>query len=359
MNHKKKILIDLSKLKGDYCGLWEVTRQFGEALIRQIDFDKWNVTYLVPQNYPFTDARVHYKPLHWRDRLLSRFWQYDVVHSLAQNSPYLRHKNKRTKYVVTLHDLNFLYEKSSKKKKKYHNLYQRNVSGVNHFIFISHFVKQDVLTHLKLDKATTYSVIYNGIAERNSIASCPPKGLQNKLNGREYLFVISTFTRKKNIHLLVDMMRFLPNLCLVVAGQIIHHNYYEEVLQTIKKNSLQDRIIMLGTVDEQEKYWLYDHCKAFVFPSLAEGFGIPPIEAMRAGKPAFVSRKTSIPEVCGDMAFYWDTLEGEAMAQTLTKGLADTNAPKNNAELLKAYASRYNWDRCANEYIDIYKCLSA
>jgi glycosyltransferase involved in cell wall biosynthesis len=357
MNRKKKILIDLSKLKGDYCGLREVTRQFGEALIRQIDFDKWDVTYLVPTNHPFTDARVHYKPMHWCDRFLSRFWQYDVVHSLVQNSPYLRRKNKRTKYVVTLHDLNFLYEKKSRKKEKYRNKYQQNAKGIHHFAFISHFVEQDVLTHLKLDKATTYSVIYNGIAERKTIDTCPPKDFLNKLSSREYLFIVSTFMRKKNIHLLVDMMRFLPNLCLAVAGQIIHYDYYGEVLQTIKKNRLQDRIIMLGTVDEQEKCWLYDHCKAFVFPSLAEGFGIPPIEAMRAGKPAFVARKTSIPEICGDMAFYWDTLAGEAMAQTLIKGLADTNAPQNNAELLEVYASRYNWDRCASEYINIYKTL--
>ena len=70
---------------------------------------------------------------------------------------------------------------------------------------------------------------------------------------------------------------------------------------------------VLTDVSEAEKAWLLAHCRAFVFPSLLEGFGLPPIEAMGFGKPVIVARRTALPEVCGEAAAYWDDFDPQAM----------------------------------------------
>ncbi len=358
-NAKKRLLVDLSKLQGAYCGLWEVARRFGQALSENIDYDRWELTFLVPGKHPFADSRVRYLRLRWWHRFLA-YWQhrYDVLHGLAQNTPYLRRKLSHRKYVITLHDLNFLYEKEGSSRKRYLRKYQRGLSGVDYLVFISHFVEGDTMAHLKLHGAK-HAVVYNGVAQRPAAeTSQVAAALEQRLRAKPFLFFISTFTRKKNIHLLVDMMKHLPDLTLVVAGRVVHHDYYREVRRAIEVAGLSDRIALVGTVSDAEKYWLYDHCKAFVFPSQAEGFGIPPIEAMQAGKPVFAARSTSIPEVCGSMAFYWETLEGEPMAAVVRQGLDARQAPQNNADLLRAHADKYSWKRCAQEYIKIYEELT-
>jgi glycosyltransferase involved in cell wall biosynthesis len=352
---KKKLLVDLCKLTESYCGLWEVAYQYAQALIGTIDFNQWEVTLLVPADHPFVSRKVKYKKLRWWHRFSSQWWQYDVVHALAQNSPYLRRKNSKSKYVVTLHDLNFLYE-------THVNLaslakYQQNARQLDYVVCISNFVLKDVRAHLRTGKAQL-AVVHNGVATRNVIATQPPSVIPNTFFDKEFLFIISTIMRKKNIHLLVDMMRFLPHLHLVIAGKVIHQDYYEELLAAIARYDLSDRVVLTGTVSEAEKYWLYDHCKAFVFPSAAEGFGIPPVEAMQAGKPVFALRATSIPEVCGTMAFYWDNTSPQAMAQFVINSLANASVPQNDPIQLKKHAAQYSWEQCAQQYIQIYNLLT-
>ncbi len=353
---RKKLLVDLSKLQRAYYGLWEFSRRFGQALIDSIDHDRWDVTFLVPCHHPYTDTRVRYLPLRWWRRFFSGFNHYDVLHGLSQNTPYLGCKNSRSKYVITLHDLNFIHEKQGISQRRNLREYQRNLPGINHVVFISRFAAQDAFAYLNLGGIKT-SVIYNGVFKPEDENRVAPIGLDTQLQGRPFLFLVSTFMRKKSIHLVVNMMKHLPDLCLVVSGRIVHHDYYKEVCKTVEKEGFGNRVIFTGPVTESEKYWLFNNCRAFVFPSQAEGFGIPPIEAMRAGKTVFAARSTSLPEVCGDMAFYWDTFTAEAMAEVVKQGLADENAPQNSAALLKAYAQKYSWKTCVEEYIKVYDSL--
>ena len=195
---KKRLLVDLSKLQGAYCGLWEVSRRLGQALIDSLDYSRWELTFLVPRNHPFTDGRVRYLRMKWWHRFFLKYRCYDVLHGLAQNSPYLRYKNSHSKYMVTLHDLNFLHEKQDANKERNLRKYQRNLQGISQVVFISRFAAQDAFTHLNLDGIKT-SVIYNGVFEHNTERKAAPVGLEAQLQGREFLFFVSTFMRKKNI----------------------------------------------------------------------------------------------------------------------------------------------------------------
>ena len=100
------------------------------------------------------------------------------------------------------------------------------------------------------------------------------------------------------------------------------------------------------------------NCAAFVFPSLREGFGIPPIEAMRFGKPVFLSNNTSLPEVGGEHAFYWDNYSPDYMAQVLENGL--NTFYQNKGVLSKNYinhAKSFNWNMAALEYLKVYNSI--
>ena len=106
-------------------------------------------------------------------------------------------------------------------------------------------------------------------------------------------------------------------------------------------------------MSEREKSYLIENCKAFLFPSLWEGFGIPPVESMVRGKPTFVSSRTSLPEICGNHAHYFISFDPREMADVIEVGLKNFNKTKANKMI--AWAKQYSWDSTAKSYLDIYK----
>ena len=112
---------------------------------------------------------------------------------------------------------------------------------------------------------------------------------------------------------------------------------------------------MPGTVTENDKIYLYRNCSGFLFPSLVEGFGLPVIEAMRFGKPVFISDKTSLPEIGGELAFYWNDFNPDYMADIF---ISKMNAYKNNIEDMKnkliEYSNRYDWKKSIKKYQELY-----
>ncbi|MNR21059.1 Glycosyl transferases group 1 [compost metagenome] len=98
------------------------------------------------------------------------------------------------------------------------------------------------------------------------------------------------------------------------------------------------------------------NCTAFLFPSIREGFGLPPIEAMSFGKPIFLSDKTSLPEIGGDVSNYWTNFDPEYMKEILFNGL--THFENNKTEIenqLKRRATSFDWKIAAAEYLKVYR----
>lgn len=121
---------------------------------------------------------------------------------------------------------------------------------------------------------------------------------------------------------------------------------------------LKDRIFIPGKIDDLEKQYYLQNCEAFVFPSLREGFGIPPIEAMRFGKPVFISNNTSLPEIGGEHSFYWDHYEPRYMAKVLEDGLKKyhTEFEFYNQWYIKR-AQSFSWNSTAKLYLEVYRSL--
>jgi glycosyltransferase involved in cell wall biosynthesis len=123
-----------------------------------------------------------------------------------------------------------------------------------------------------------------------------------------------------------------------------------------RKLSVGDKLHILGPVSEEEKAWYFKNCKAFVLPSLAEGFGAPVVEAMQFGKPLFLSDKTSLPEVGGDAAFYFHDFRPEKMRKVLKKGFKKYKQ-NGMAEKIIQRGREFDWNQKAKEYVAIYKSL--
>jgi glycosyltransferase involved in cell wall biosynthesis len=176
-----------------------------------------------------------------------------------------------------------------------------------------------------------------------------------KVVGSPFLFTLSTFMRKKNIHAIVRMMAHLHEYHLVIAGKVIHTSYLEEVKRLVQELDLDRRVFFAGEITEIEKAWLYANCKAFLFPSIAEGFGIPPVEAMNYEKPVFVSNRTSLPEICGEHAFYWEKFVPKYMVEIFKTGMNRFENDPSYPERLKNYAARYSWQTNVSKHLELYR----
>ena len=175
---------------------------------------------------------------------------------------------------------------------------------------------------------------------------------------RQFLFTIGECTPRKNFHTLVDMLNELPDYDLIISGKQNTDYAREKLAKQIKKHKLEKRVILTGKINDTEKHYYLKNCAAFVFPSLREGFGIPPIEAMRFGKPLFLSNTTSLPEIGGKYAFYWDHYEPKYMASRFRKGMETYLAKKEwFSEQYMKHAQSFDWNKAAEKYIEVYRLL--
>ncbi|MDO1500009.1 glycosyltransferase family 1 protein [Winogradskyella maritima] len=279
--------------------------------------------------------------------------KYDVWHCLNQNikiEPY-----HDIPYVLTVHDVNFIDEVSSDLNHERNQRFIEKLNRASAITYISEFAKTSTHQYFDVPDVPEY-VIYNGnpITE-NSI----PTGYKPKLTTeRPFLFSIGEFTERKNFNALVKMLVHLKDLDLILAGNS-STSYFETVLKpSIEALNLSNRVHIAGKISEVDKQYYLQQCTAFVFPSWREGFGIPPIEAMRFGTPVFLSNNTSLPEIGGPLAYYWDRYDPEYMADVLNEGLSDFS--KNEEQLSKQLIQRgtsFNWDTAALEYAEVYRSL--
>lgn len=252
--------------------------------------------------------------------------------------------------ILTIHGLHFLDEYDGEASARELKRVQELVDRAAVIVTVSRFTAD--LVRKKLDTAgKTMEIIPNGIEHSVVDAVVPSWAPRQK-----FLFSIGTFFSRKNVHVLVPMMKWLPEYQLVLAGDC-RHPYGDVVREAIQAEGLADRVLMPGEITAGEKQWLFEKGDAFLFPSLSEGFGIPIIEAFHRGKPVFCSRAGSLPEVGSTHAYYWDTMSPEHLAEKVKEGLASEKPEKILART--SYAGQFNWVAVAAAYLKIYRSLLA
>lgn len=348
----KKVLIDLSVLKHINCGLGQIAynyaRFYGENA-KNLDFE---VHLLVPRPYigAFGNDVHYHKTTNLYTMLPFLMPEYDVWHSIQQMSRF-KPSRKYTKNVLTIHDINFIYEKKGQSLKKYTRKFLNRLNRADRVFCISNFTKTDVLSHFTTDK--TLYVIYNGVEFGDTASAKKP--VLPFADDKPFIFSIGQIRQKKNFHVLLDAMKLLPEYNLVIAGEkgTDYCNMIEQRIATEEINN----VFLIGTIHNSEKIWLYNNCSAFVFPSLFEGFGLPVIEAMSYGKPVVSSDKTSLKEICAGRAFIMEDFEAGHIAETIREAIEAYRKDPSLALENQKYAKTFTYERHINEYIRIYREL--
>jgi glycosyltransferase involved in cell wall biosynthesis len=344
----KKVLIDLYKVKEIYSGLGQFSINFANEIMNQSP-KEFNIIFLTPKSFETENFKT-FNSL--KVNLQKRYFpvfnkSYDIWHSLQQFPSYF--PNKKSKFILTIHDLNFLFEKDGAKKLRYLKKLQKNIDRADYITTVSDYSKKIIEDNINL-RGKSILTIYNGI-EINSLGEGHKPAY---VDDKKIFFSIGIFNKKKNFHVLLSLMNYFQDYQLIIAGNK-DTSYGKQIQRQISDRNLADRVILPGKINEDEKRWLYSNCDAFLFPSLAEGFGMPLIEAMKFGKPVFLSKFTSLPEIGGDFAFYFDNFDEEYMSSFIKSKLSYYN---NNliilSDQIKKHADRFSWQKCIAQYLKLY-----
>jgi glycosyltransferase involved in cell wall biosynthesis len=348
---RKKILIDLTNLSNPTCGFGQIAANY-EKNASSFFQDGVEVLFLMPQkgeikpqpNIVYIKTNKIYKIFKF---LLPKV---NVWHSTNQQYRYLR-LTRSTSQVLTIHDLNFVSEKSSLKVMLKLKKLQYRVNHAAVITAISNYAAEELKKHIDL-KGKDIITIYNGVERIDQAESIKPRFVNTD---RPFFFTLGQVRKKKNFHVLIDVMKNFPEYDLYISGQD-HYEYAKEIRQRIL-NEKTKNVFLTGTIKNEEKIWLYKNCTAFLFPSTLEGFGLPVIEAMQFGRAVFSSNFTSLPEVCGGNAFIWDNFDPDYMSQMIKEHLKSFYEDEQKIVKMKEYAFSFSYEKHIQQYVAIYKAL--
>ena len=349
MSTVQHIGLSLGRIQHWHDGLGEFSRQLVRELAAQAPRLReqfgWELHLHLPRRWhgEFGDD-VRYLDTHTAQRWLhcqkTKFSLWHTLHQHIRYKPPIGTVNR----LLTIHDLNFIYFKTAPKAKKHLRRTKALVNRQTALVAISQHVRDDVSRHI--DSTLAAKVIYNGSTNLSQAPQEAPVGHPEP----GFLLHISRLSASKNVGCLLDLAAAMPQHVFVFAGP--HSRDSQAFTQAINSRALHN-VRIFESVPEAQKSWLYAHCNGFLFPSLTEGFGLPPLEAMHFGKPVFLSRLTSLPEVGGKHAFYLDTFDASSMRAVVLAGLEAT-AQGQLAAVIAEHARAFSWEKCAQRYIDTY-----
>ncbi|QIP15285.1 glycosyltransferase family 4 protein [Spirosoma aureum] len=352
-----RIILDCDLMKFPHSGLYH----YCQNLTQHINSLLTEENQALMQMYlpPRKKLRLIEEPHHLIERKWHKFIQpflkdCQLWHAPFQSGRIVPNKRKfpHVKVVLTIHDLNFLHEgKPANYQEKSLVRTQTLIDQSDAIICISEFTRNDVLTHCTTNGKPIH-VIYNGLN--------PLPQMDDDVSiykpGREFLLGLGYLNRKKNYHVLLPLLQSNTDLELIILGHHDDPDYVVSMRNYAQKLGVDDRLKLPGTVSEAEKIWHLRHCKAFLHPSLAEGFGLPVIEAMQFGKPVFLSRLTSLPEIGGDSAFYFPDFSAVTVQEVYRQGMKAYETSSMAASIIEN-TKRFNWEKSARQYLAVYQSL--
>ena len=346
----KKVLVDLSVLKHLNCGLGQVAYNYGRYFGQHAKQYEFEVHLLVPKSFVGSFGMdVHYHISHERYALFPCLLpKFDVWHSIHQLSRF-KPSRRSTHNILTIHDLNFLYEKTAFSQKKYLRRIKRKINRACRVLCISEFAKKDVERVFKVEK--DIEVLYNGI----EFASVSDEKQPELPSDKKFIFTIGQIMPKKNFHVLLDAMKLLPEYALYIAGK--NSSEYADMIRRRIEDEHIGNVFLLGEILHSEKVWFYHHCEAFVFPSIFEGFGLPIVEAMYFKKPVVSSDKTSLREIGADHVRFLRNFKAKHIASMIKQAIEDFAKDPEVALRNEAYAKSFSYDRHLGRYVEIYREL--
>ncbi len=376
---KKRILIDATTIVEKKDGL----SQYIIAILNNLPAAAWEQyelcvlvnkglqreefwTVINDRSFKISEARI--APIGPR-REWDMFWylsrhknDFDLFHSTSNQYPAFL-KNG----IATVHDITF---------KKYLNSSWWTFNMASRFldfviksalknaaavIAVSEYTKNDLIENYKVSAANSekIKVIYEGWEHLKDIKDDEPEESFPQISN--YIFYVGTTRVHKNMRNLLKAFNIaitkLPeNIKLVVSGNETYLNEEDKnIIASINKNA--ERVLFTGFVSNRRLQYLFKNAEAFIFPSLSEGFGIPVLESFYFQKPLLCSNTTSLPEIAGDAALYFNPESPEKIAEII---LQFFNSKNIEAELIAKANERlklFSWKKTAAETLDLYKTV--
>ena len=351
MTQKKRVLLDLRNLKNPTYGFGQIALNYAKHFSRK-DLPDIQFVFLVPGSCEMDFGKnvevVKFdKRMKHNKHLLPKV---DLWHSVNQFQT-LQRIDTDTRFVFTIHDLNFLREKNWIRQLKHKYRLNKRIKKADAVTAISGFVGKEVKEHLKLH-GKTVDVIYDPVEH---IYQKPQQQPAFVKDDKPFFFAIGQIRMKKNFHLLLDVMKEFPEHNLYICGDD-HFEAGKLIRQRIEKENISN-VKLTGKVSDAERIWLYAHCEAFLFPSQGEGFGLPAIEAMQFGKAVFVAPFTSLPEITGGHAIVWKDVSTRTMVDSIMKNLPHFYDDPQRIETMKEYAYSFDYEKHIDKYIELYRKL--
>lgn len=343
------IVVDCERMKYPHTGLYQFCLHLSQALL-QTNVDKRLCFYTpsrVKNIFGKEACYLRQRPAH--KLIFPSTKDVSLWHCTHQSSDYFPF-NKNVKKLLTLHDLNYLHDETKplSKKQKFTEGLQQKVDAADAVVAISQFALNDAQQYLDL-KNKPCRVIYNGCTINELTELRPPSFVPQ----RPYLFTIGAINGKKNFAVLP---RLLPHndFGLVIAGLTQNEVYKQKIEEEATRLGVSSRLHFTGAINEADKQWYLKHCAAFVFPSLAEGFGLPVLEAMYFGRPVLLSSATSLPEIGGEVACYFNGFGEDEMQQALQDCLHRYETEAELKTALQQRARSFSWQEAALQYHQVY-----
>ena len=279
--------------------------------------------------------------------------QADLVHFCMPQQP-LGYKGT---HVTTVHDLTLLNTYNSDKNwliyraKQVVGRYVFRTIGKSsaHIITPSKYTKKQYVTFADISPKKV-TVTYES-ADRVNVEPIPYSELINA----KYLLYVGQQSDYKNIKRLIRAHQQLrerhPDLLLVLVGAL---NESAKRNQAWAEKKGYSGVMFTGFVDDASLAWLYQHCIAYVFPSLMEGFGLPGLEAMVYGAPVASSDATCLPEIYGDAALYFDPLSVDDIAAVTERLITNPELRAEQIQKGKVQYEKYSWKRMAEQTLAVY-----
>ena len=339
--------------------------------IFELDKENNYVIFLSPEEYDnfevpnkrIKKVKISAKWYGWKEQLLFPFQLYkenlDLMHFTHFNSPVLYLK----KSIVTIHDVTPYFfpghkMKSLVRKIGFRMVFFSSVKKAAKVIAVSKNTKSDIVKHFKI-KENKIEVIYEGVDEQFKtrdeipLASFAKRGIT-----KPFIFYTGVWRNHKNLVGLVKAFGILRNKYklnyqLVLGGK--EDPYYPEVREAWEKLGIGEDIIRTGFINQEDLPLFYSAAEIFVIPSFYEGFGLIGLEAMACGTPVVSSNKTSLPEVLGDAAIYFNPNNPEEMAEKMKLVLMDKKLYNEMREKGFRQIRKYSWEKMGEETMRIYK----
>jgi len=343
------------------------------------EIDRENEYYIYSNREVFLDFELHenfhvkvYNPVKanfWlyykapkvlKEDKIDLFW--GTQHVLPQRNKY----TKDIKFVLTIHDLAM---KKIKNIGSFTNtiiqklFLEKSCKNADKIIAVSNSTKKDIveifnISEDKIDVAHL-GVDSKVIEENLSVEEINELNKKYGIEKGNFLFFLSTIEPRKNIITLVKAYdEYRKNnkdkkLKLVIAGGLGWK--YKKILKTIEQCEYTKDIILTGFISKAEKKYFFENCVSFVFPSLYEGFGIPVLEAMKYGALVLTSNISSLPEVGGNAAIYFnDVYDYKELCSKIEEVVSMTDEQKKYyIDLGKEQVKNFTWEKSANETLKV------